>query len=362
MKKRNNCLPKGVYLRGHTYYIDISINGERIRRSAGKTLQGALTLLARLDSTTDEASKRPSARTTGPVFDQLSKRYLTRAALYSKPSSLQSAETSCRRLLEHFGGRRVSSLQPHDLERFLAARLETVTRAAVNRDLRYLKAIFRLASDEDLIDEPPFKVTLLRTTKKLPSILTVEELNHLFEVADDRLRPLLITAAMTGLRHSELSALDWSDIDLKSGSLSVRAKPEIGFSPKSHAERQVPLNDRLTAILGALRSQLTHSFPHHPVFQRNRRTGSRWDPSALCATVRAAFKKADLYRPEDRPGLHMLRRSFASHALARQTDIQTVRELGGWSCLAVVERYVTSTEQLKRTAVARLDFLEEAAD
>ena len=58
----------------------------------------------------------------------------------------------------------------------------------------------------------------------------------------------------------------------------------------------------------------------------------------------------------------MLRRSFASHALARQTDIQMVRELGGWSGLAVVERYVTSTEQLKRTAIARLDFLEEATD
>jgi hypothetical protein len=29
---------------------------------------------------------------------------------------------------------------------------------------------------------------------------------------------------------------------------------------------------------------------------------------------------------------------------------------------AVVERYVTSTEQLKRTAIARLDFLEEATD
>jgi hypothetical protein len=71
-----------VYLRGHTYYIDISINGERIRRSAGKTLQGALTLLARLESTGDEAPKRPSTRTT------------------------------------------------------------------------YLKAIFRLASDEDLIDDP----------------------------------------------------------------------------------------------------------------------------------------------------------------------------------------------------------------
>jgi len=63
-----------------------------------------------------------------------------------------------------------------------------------------------------------------------------------------------------------------------------------------------------------------------------------------------------LYRPEARAGLHMLRRSFASHVLARQADIETVRELGGWSDLSVVQRYVASTEELKRKAVEGLDF------
>ena len=98
------------------------------------------------------------------------------------------------------------------------------------------------------------------------------------------------------------------------------------------------------------------------VFQRNLRTASRWDSSALCSAVREVFLAAGLYRSEDRPGLHMLRRSFASHALAQRTDIETVRELGGWSDLAVVQPYVASTEHLKREAVERLRFGDVEAD
>jgi hypothetical protein len=44
-------------------------------------------------------------------------------------------------------------------------------------------------------------------------------------------------------------------------------------------------------------------------------------------------------------------------SVASGTDIQTVRELGGWASLAVVERYVRSSDHLKRAAVERLSKL-----
>ena len=46
--------------------------------------------------------------------------------------------------------------------------------------------------------------------------------------------------------------------------------------------------------------------------------------------------------------------NLQENLLAEGTDIQTVRELGGWSSLAVVERYVRSSTRLTRTAVERL--------
>ena len=39
-----------------------------------------------------------------------------------------------------------------------------------------------------------------------------------------------------GLRISECLALQWKDFDFKKTTLAIRAKPEIDFAPKSHAE------------------------------------------------------------------------------------------------------------------------------
>ena len=362
MKTRKKCLPSNVYRRGHTYYVDVRVNGKRIRSAAGSTPAEAESMLARLLAEKSDPSPAPPGAKAGPTFGRLIDRYLERARLFCKPASVQSAESSARRLRDHFGPRRVGSLGAEDLRRFVAVRLGYVSREATNRDLRYLKAIVRLAVEEEQIDRPPFRVKLLRTTKKLPTILSPGELARLFDAADARLRPMLMTAAMTGLRHGELRALDWSDVDLGRQILIVRAKPEIGFSPKSHAEREVPISSHLVDVLEKHRVDLRNASESDPVFQRNLRRGSRWDSSALCAAVRQIFKDANLYHPEDRPGLHMLRRSFASHALARHADIETVRELGGWSDLAVVQRYVASTEHLKREAVERLLFTDTKAD
>ena len=63
-------------------------------------------------------------------------------------------------------------------------------------------------------------------------------------VSNGRWRPLLIVAAFTGLRASELRGLRWADVDLKKGELHVWQRADrfkaIG-RPKSHAgERTVP--------------------------------------------------------------------------------------------------------------------------
>lgn len=355
VKVRRTRLPKNVYKRGDSYYVDVRVNGERIRKAAGTTVAEAIAEIERLRGESKATRPRQTVD-RGPLFDTVLDRYLRRSELYSKPASYQSAESSGRRLREYFGGRPVSALGPDDVQGFIALRLESVSREAVNKDLRYLKAALRLALEEEQIRRLPFRVRLLKTTRKLPTILGPKELRRLFETAGDRLRPMLMTAAMSGLRHSELIALDWSDLDLRSRVLSVRAKPGIGFSPKSHAERQVPINPALAEELAAHRRRLRHAGPNDPVFQRNLKRASRWEPSALCDAVKQVFEDSDLYKAELRPGLHMLRRSFASHALAGQADIETVRELGGWSDLGVVQRYVASTQALKRKAVDALDF------
>src|SRR5438132_8826 len=74
---------------------------------------------------------------------------------------------------------------------------------------------------------------------------TREEIRRMLDAAKGRARALLMTAAFTGLRASELRGLRWGDVDLKGGKLKVCQRAdrfnEIG-APKSHSsERKLPI-------------------------------------------------------------------------------------------------------------------------
>ena len=82
-------------------------------------------------------------------------------------------------------------------------------------------------------------------------IPTVDEVRRILAAASGRLRPLLITAAFTGLRASELRGLRWDDVGR--GELHVRQRADrynvIG-RPKSHAgERTVPIGPMVANTL-----------------------------------------------------------------------------------------------------------------
>jgi integrase len=91
----------------------------------------------------------------------------------------------------------------------------------------------------------------LEVGKHIP---TTGEIKRLVEAAKDiRRRTLLLTAALTGLRASELRGLRWKDVDLKAEELHVRQRADrycaIG-APKSEAgTRSIPLAPELLAAL-----------------------------------------------------------------------------------------------------------------
>src|SRR5262249_18236588 len=82
-------------------------------------------------------------------------------------------------------------------------------------------------------------------------IPTPDEVKRLIAATEDnpRRQALLLTAALTGLRASELRGLRWSDIDLKACELHVRQRADryckIG-SPKSESSRRtVPIEPEI---------------------------------------------------------------------------------------------------------------------
>ena len=117
--------------------------------------------------------------------------------------------------------------------------------------------------------------------------------------AAGRWRPLLMTAAFSGLRGSELRGLRWEDVDLKAGELHVRQRADrynvIG-APKSKAgHRIVPLGPLVLNVLREWKLACPHG-EHRLVFPTA--SGRIATHNNLRRVLKAAVRAAGLDRSD----------------------------------------------------------------
>lgn len=269
--------------------------------------------------------------TVGEALDY----YLSDLRVRAKASTLRVCGIHATTLRRFLAGADAAELTVPELNR-MVMRLRQEGRAdtGINGVLRVLRAALRLAEADRLI-ERAVKVKLLRETRKIPSVLTQAQVERLHGAAAAEAGLAILFAAFAGLRHQEIAHLTWPDVSER----EVRVTAKTDWTPKAHAERAVPVHPTLAAAVFKWGPK-----PEGYVFRSRDFT----DP------VREAFQRAGLYDLAQKPGLHQLRRTFASRLLAGGADIETVRELGGWSSLATVQRYVASSTPQKRSAVERL--------
>jgi integrase len=87
----------------------------------------------------------------------------------------------------------------------------------------------------------PFSAMIRYKETKAPvTIFTPENIASLLAKADNTLRPFLAIGAFAGLRMAELQRLDWSEIDLDRGFITVAAS-----KAKTRQRRLVPISDNL---------------------------------------------------------------------------------------------------------------------
>ena len=110
---------------------------------------------------------------------------------------------------------------------------ETMGPNQINKSLGLLAAILDAAADYGYLDPArnPARGSRRRVKRTTPSRPTIEpeQLPSLLDAAG-RLRPILAVLAGAGLRNGEACGLDWSDVNLASGTLTVgQAKTEAGI-------------------------------------------------------------------------------------------------------------------------------------
>jgi integrase len=166
-----------------------------------------------------------------------------------------------------------------------------------------------------------------RTRQRLEAgrdIPTTNEVARMVKEATGRMRTLIMTAASTGLRASELRGLRWRDVDLKSCELHVRQRADrfnvIG-SPKSEgSHRTVPFGPEVAHALRTWKlacngsGDLDLAFPTlSGAVERHGNTLRRFERIQVRAGV---VDKAG----KPKYSLHALRHFFASWCINRKVD------------------------------------------
>jgi len=185
--------------------------------------------------------------------------------------------------------------------------------------------------------------------------LTREEFARLLDAAarPRRARPgmvqrdrlVLLSLAMTGLRRSELIALDWSDVTLGGDRPSLLVRRGKG----GKARRQ-PLPTELAAALDRWRRE-RGAGPSDPVFCGL--AGGRLQPTILAGIIRRATVAAGI---EKNVTAHTLRHTAATWLRQATGDTRLVAEYLGHADLSTVARYAhVATEELHAAAEALAD-------
>lgn len=172
------------------------------------------------------------------------------------------------------------------------------------------------------------EIPMAKVPKRLPQILTREEVGRLLAAArNERARAVLTTAYAAGLRVSELCALELSDIESAPERMCLKVR-----HAKGGKERYTLLSPRL---LEALRGYWCRYRPGRWLFPN----GVGDAPMGVVTAQRMYGAARDAAGLPAGGGIHTLRHAFATHLLEAGVDIHTIQRLLGHGHVATTMRY-----------------------
>lgn len=137
--------------------------------------------------------------------------------------------------------------------------ISEMSKQSLKNLLKMISRVFEMAVEEGVISVNPCRGLSVKVPQRQQKVLTAGEAEKLLKAAKEtghRFYPIWAFALMTGMRSGEMYALQWSDIDLEAGiiSLSRNWTSKDGFGPtKTGDTRVVPISRDLRRLLKELR-------------------------------------------------------------------------------------------------------------
>lgn len=235
----------------------------------------------------------------------------------------------------------ISDVNPDFLRRFFLAFSETHNPGGVHAAYRTLRAFFRWVMNEEIMPlewkNPMLKVKPPKVSIDPLEPISIQDVKALIDICQrgnligERDRAIFFFLLDTGARAQELCNADLKDIDLNTGTVTIR----FGKGGKT---RTVFIGRKTRkAIRGYLRKRKDHFPALFVSIHEERLTYDGLNQLLERRAKTAGFDK--------KPTLHSFRRAFALNMLRSGVDIFALQRLMGHADLQVLRRYLTQNDQ-----------------
>jgi integrase len=286
-----------------------------------------------------------------PTLQQFAERFVDghARANQQKPSVIVGKQSILRvHLVPSLGSMRLNAITTEHVQRIKKALAHRKPKT-VNNTLTVLNTLLKKAVEWGVVDRMPCVIRLLPVNKPAARFHDFAEYERLV-AASRELGPLshliVLLGGEAGLRCGEITALEWSDVDLAKRQLCVQRSDWRGHvtSTKGGRLRYVPMTARLAEAI----RQSRHL--------RGRRVlcdgdGGALTPKIVSDHVRRSARKVGLIHR----GVHVLRHTFCSHLAMRGAPARAIQELAGHQELGTTQRYMHLSPAALESAIRLLE-------
>lgn len=232
-----------------------------------------------------------------------------------------------------------------DIRIYLSKISKEMQQSSLSTEISILKSFFNWLHDEEIIEKNPMKkISQPKVAKRLRSSLSIEEIELLRDACKTtRQRALLETLYATACRLDEVEKLNINDINFNT--MSVRV---IG---KGDKERFVYLSSKSKIYLEKYFKERIDNTP--PLFVASKKPHKRLGRRSI---EREINKIGQMARLEKSIYPHILRHSFATHALQSGMSLDTIQKILGHTDPATTQIYSELNDSTVQEQFRKLNF------
>ena len=243
-----------------------------------------------------------------------------------------------KRYLESYG-LRFDRVKKEDIEDYVKemAEQENKKPASISRSIASLRSFYQFIVKKKKMREDPTKdVKAPKVEKRVPSVLTAEEVELLLEQPKDidlkgiRDKAMLEFAYATGMRVTEIISLNIDDVNLEEGYVTCKT---------GNKQRNIPLGKMslkaLKEYIEEARDILIKSESEQALFVNI--NGGRLTRQGFWKIIKYYKEQAHISK-DITP--HVLRHSFATHLLQNGADIKAIQAMLGHSDISSTQVYM----------------------